>query len=126
MTGHDTGEEDEEGRNEARDEVSSYARRFLSLGLQCLALVIWAALQLILAVVHRYLPNDPIAQATFLVCLVLEAVSTFCWTGMHVFREMRIFYIRMQTDIHLEEQASRLRLEDAERRGLAQPGQTEE
>lgn len=99
--------------DEVREEAWSYARRFLSVGLQCLSLVIWALVQIALAFVRRYLPDDVLTQATFITCLVLEAGTTLCWTGMHTYRELRIFFIRAQADIRLEQEAARHRLEQA-------------
>ncbi len=99
--------------DEVREEAWSYARRFLSLGLQCLSLVIWGFSQVALAQVHRVLPDDPLTQATFFTFLLLEAIYSLCWTGLHAFRELRIFLIRMQTDIQIEQHAARQRLEQA-------------
>jgi len=112
--------------NEARIEVRSYARRFLSLGLQFLSLVVWGLCQIGLVQVHRFLPDDLLTQVAFYASLSVEAVYSLGWTGLHAFRELRIFLIRVQTDIQLEQHAARQRLERAARQPPRLPERPEE
>lgn len=105
---------EEDPLKEPEDEAWLYWRRFLSLGLQCLSIVLWGIVQFVLALVDaNVVPHDALTQATFFVFLLLEAASTLCWTGIHAYRELRLYLIDVQTDIQLKQQVAQRRIRHA-------------
>lgn len=108
----------DETDGEVRDEVRSYTRRFLSLGLQCLSIIIWGAVQVALTLVHSALPSDVLVQGTYVLCLIAEALVTLLWTGGNAWREVHLYFIGIRTDVRIAEITARHRIEDAERRQL--------